>query len=330
MGFTVTVHEAAAGGRAGPVYTLSDGDRCRAEVWPMWGFNCLRWQVGGRPILYTAPDWETNPVPTRSGQPILFPFPGRLRGGKLTAAGRDYHLPLNESSGKHAIHGFTPRTPWRVLGIEETAGSASVTGEFHLSRELPAALSQWPADFRLQVTYRLTADALTVLATVENLGPGPLPWGLGYHGYFTLPGVASADDLVLQTWADGLWEADADNLPTGRVVPVPAAVDFRQPRPIGPTHLDHVLTGLTGGSRVAELRTADPAGPSLTVTASPEFRELVLFTPPHRNAVAVEPYTCSADAATLAGRGIDSGWRELPAGGAWSGTVTYTYTPDRG
>ena len=143
-------------------------------------------------------------------------------------------------------------------------------------------------------------------------------------------GVATADDLILHTWANGLWEADAENLPTGRTVPVPSAVDFRQARRIGAAPLDHVLTTLTGGPQVAAIRTADPSGPSLAITASPEFRELVLFTPPHRQAVAVEPYTCSADAATLAGRGIDSGWRELPPGGAWSGTVGYSYTPSRG
>lgn len=325
MGFTVAVREASAGGRTGPVYTLADdANRCRAEVWPTWGFNCLRWEVGGHPILYTTPDWETNPVPTRSGHPILFPFPGRLRDGKLTAGGRDYHLPRNESSGKHAIHGFTPRTPWTVLGHQATTDSASVVGEFVLSRELPAARSQWPADFRLQVTYHLAADALTITATVENLGSGPLPWGLGYHGYFTLPGVSTAEDLILQTWANGLWEADAENLPTGQVLPVSTAVDFRQSKSIGSTHLDHVLTSLTGGTQIARLETGTPGGPSLTVTASPEFRELVLFTPQHRKAVAIEPYTCSADAANLAARGIDSGWQELPPGGTWTGTVAYT------
>ena len=88
MSFTVTVREGSAGGRSGPVYTLADAaGRCRAEVWPQWGFNCLRWEVGGHPVLYTAPDWETNPVPTRSGHPTLFPFPGRLRGGRLVAGG---------------------------------------------------------------------------------------------------------------------------------------------------------------------------------------------------------------------------------------------------
>jgi aldose 1-epimerase len=57
--------------------------------------------------------------------------------------------------------------------------------------------------------------------------------------------------------------------------------------------------------------------------ADGSFRELVLFTPAHRQAVAVEPYTCSADAGTLAARGIDSGWRTIDPGAKWSGVVEY-------
>jgi aldose 1-epimerase len=63
------------------------------------------------------------------------------------------------------------------------------------------------------------------------------------------------------------------------------------------------------------------------VLADPAFRELVLFTPPHRQAVAIEPYTCSADAANLAERGIDSGWRVLPAGSEWEAAVEYRWVP---
>jgi aldose 1-epimerase len=53
----------------------------------------------------------------------------------------------------------------------------------------------------------------------------------------------------------------------------------------------------------------------------------VLFTPPHRHAVAVEPYTCSADAANLAARGIDSGWREPEPGSTWEAAVEYRWEP---
>ena len=341
MGFTVNTREATAGGRTGLVYELTDGATCRAEVWPTWGFNCLRWQVRQPDgtwgdLLYAAPDWETNPVPTRSGHPILFPFPGRLRDGKLAAGGKDYHLPLLDSTKKHGMHGFTPRVPWRVAGTHPAADAASIQGFFQLSRELPDAVGQWPGDFEVGVLYRLSANELRVSVHIENLGEEPLPWGLGFHGYFTLPGVATTDDLVLQAYTGRLYEVDADNLPTGTTAPPPPTLDFRTSRPIGPTHLDHVFTVeqdrfADPRQRVfAELTTAGPGGPGLTVSATVGFRELVLFTPQHRRAVAIEPYTCSADAATLAARGIDSGWRTLPPGGTWTGAVSYRFRPGSG
>ena len=148
--------------------------------------------------------------------------------------------------------------------------------------------------------------------------------------------MAAADDLVLQAFTGQVYETDADQLPTGTTVPPAPEIDFRQPRPIGPTQLDHVFTVqqerfADPRQRVfAELTTADPGGPALTVSATVGFRELVLFTPPHRRAVAIEPYTCSADAATLMARGVDSGWRVLPPGGTWTGAVSYRFRPGSG
>lgn len=337
MGFVVNTTEGRAGDRTGPVYELTDAaGTVRAEVWPMCGFNCLRWQVrqpdgGWGGILYTMPDWEANPVPTRSGHPILFPFPGRLREGKLPFDGKTYQLPLTESSKLHAIHGFTPRTPWRVIDSAGGADSAAVTGQFNLRQDSPASLAHWPADFHLNVTYRLFADRLRVEAAVENLGPGPLPFGLGYHPYFRLPGVTDADfgGHVLQANVGQVWATDAANLPTGERVAVPAALDFTTPRPIGSTALDNVFTAVCGpkdGGLVEHAVLSHPASAHrVRFMADSSFRELVLFIPAHRQAVAVEPYTCSADASNFAARGIDSGWRTIEPGATWTGVVEYRW-----
>ena len=338
MSFEVRISREKAGDRAGDVYVLiDDAESVRAEVWPQWGFNCLRWQLRQRDgrwadILYSAPDWEANPVPTRSGHPILFPFPGRMVGGRFAFEGQEYQLPLNDSTQRHAIHGFTPRNPWRAVEWNGAADSAFVTGQFHLAADLPGAATQWPADFALNVTYRLFRDRLRVEAVVQNLGDGPLPFGLGYHPYFRLPGVHDADvgGHVLQANVGEMWEA-VDNLPTGRRVPVTGDLDFREPRAIGATHLDAVYTGIVPGvprvgtlTEVAKLSHPAAAG-EVRFLADQNFRELVLFTPPHRQAVAVEPYSCSADAANLAARGIDSGWRTIHAGGEWEGVVEYAW-----
>src|SRR5262249_50849089 len=152
-------------------------------------------------------DWETNPVPTRSGHPVLFPFPGRLREGKFNYLGQTYQLPLTDSTKQHAIHGFTPRNPWRVTDWNGDDEVAFRPGQFRLSQALPAAVGHWPADFALDITYRLHRDRLRVDAKVQNLGSGPLPFGLGYHPYFRLPDVADPDigGHVLQANVDQVW-----------------------------------------------------------------------------------------------------------------------------
>jgi aldose 1-epimerase len=327
MAFTVTTRPGTAGDRSGPVYVLASDD-CRAEVWPFAGFNCLRWQVrtpdGWADLLYVAPDWETNPVPTRSGHPVLFPFPNRLRDGKLSFGGKEYVLPLNDSVKRNAIHGFAPRVPWRVVGTTATATDASVTGQFRLSQDAPESAHLWPADATLTLTYRLTPTSLRVEALVENPGPGPLPFGLGYHPYFRVPG-ATADESSLTTAATSVWETD-DGVPTGRKLPLPPDLDFRASRPVGATAIDNLFGDLDTSAdpfpRVAVLRAA--AG-DLAIHADPAFGELVLFTPVHRQAVAVEPYTCATDAAHLEARGVKAGWRELPAGGTFVATTEYRW-----
>jgi aldose 1-epimerase len=338
MAFDVRVKERTAGDKSGEVYELIDtAGTVRAEVWPQCGFNCLKWQVRQSDgtwadILFHMPDWDANPVPTRSGHPILFPFPGRLRDGRFTFDGKTYQLPLTDNTKLHSIHGFTPRNKWRVADSNGDSDFAFVTGEFSLSKNLPDALAFWPADFVLSVTYRLYADKLRVDAKVENRGAGRMPFGLGYHGYFRLPGVTDADvrNYVLQANVNEIWEAE-NNLPTGWRKELPAALDFRAPRAVGATALDNVFTGVSGAeaqnSGLIEMaRLSHPAASGgLRVLADKSFRELVLFTPAHRGAVAIEPYSCSADAANFWARGIDSGWRVLEKGGEWEGAVEYRW-----
>jgi len=61
-----------------------------------------------------------------------------------------------------------------------------------------------------------------------------------------------------------------------------------------------------------------PAERVLTMWVSEGFREMVLFTPPHREAICLEPYTCVTDAINLPS---NSGLRVLPPGEHWRGVV---------
>ena len=53
------------------------------------------------------------------------------------------------------------------------------------------------------------------------------------------------------------------------------------------------------------------------------FRECVVYTPPHREAICIEPYTCLAGAFGLAERNLDTGLRVLPPGHSFEARVEF-------
>ncbi len=329
--------EGSVGGRSTPIVELSDPDQgVRAEVWPAQGFNCLRWQVARgqdwTDLLYVDPDWNHNPVPTRSGIPLLFPFPNRIRDGQYNWGSRAYSLPRNDPAKQNAIHGFAPRHAWEIRDHGSSETAAWIQGIFALARAAPDCLPLWPGDCLLEATYRLQGTHLRLELSVHNLDTSPVPFGLGLHPYFRLPGEPSEDGITtyqLQAATSMEWEL-RDNLPTGNIQPVDAGLDFTEPRPLGNTNLDHLYTQLQPLAVDEELfqlaaLTRPPQLSRLEIWVSEGFREMVLYTPPHRRAVCIEPYTCPTDAIHLAAGGMDVGWQTLEPGGVWSATVEFRW-----
>ena len=331
MAFEIRTREATAGGTTSIVYELANtGGTARAEVWPAFGFNCLHWQVPKTDgtlvdLLYCDPTWEQNPVATRSGHPILFPFPNRMKYGRFTFEGREYQLPLNESTGQHAIHGFTPKTPWRVVDQSTGPDESRLVGEFRLSVDRPDLLPCWPGDCHIRIEYILKVDELAVNATISNPGCTPYPFGLGFHPYFACPNApgAAVDDMVLSCPLLSLWETDGA-FPTGKKLALMKPLDFRTARVLGPVQLDTLFdVQTTGCEAFATLGHKTEPG-ALTIEAEEEFDRVLLFTPAHRKAVAIEPYTCATDAANVA----DSGWRVLAPGDIFKTKLRYRWDPN--
>jgi aldose 1-epimerase len=337
MFYHLETEERTTGGRNGTVYTLKHNNGAEAEVWPEHGFNCLHWRVPvdgrRRDLLYAAADWDQNPVPTRSGIPILFPFPNRIREGKYRCEGEERQLRLNDSGSKNAIHGWSPRFPWRVFGYGVDNDGAWIHGDFQPSADAPEMRDLWPSDCILSVIYRFTERALRLEVMVRNVGDDPLPFGVGFHPYFRFP---CADDGIernrLLAPARSVWEL-VENLPTGEKERVTDILNWNSSRPINNTQLDSLYTDLgaiaernEGLLQRAALGHEDLPG-ALQVWTIADFRELVLFTPPHRKAVCIEPYTCATDAINLTERGIDAGWKVLPSGKKWSGIVEFRWEP---
>jgi aldose 1-epimerase len=231
--------------------------------------------------------------------------------------GREYQLPVTDGRG-NAIHGLVLNRPWRV--VEQA--DHQVTGEFQASRDDPSVLQLWPADFEIRVTYSLRDNRLTCQIHVENPDTKPLPCGLGTHPYFRVPlGGPRADDCVVQLPITQQWELE-NLLPTGRRLPVPDASKFQQGQKFGELKLDNVFTGLVLAGHRCKSTIVDPgSGTQIVQTFDRVFRECVAFTPPHREAICIEPYTCVPGCFELAARGIDAGVRMVPPGGGFTAGV---------
>ena len=122
--------------------------------------------------------------------------------------------------------------------------------------------------------------------TVRNTDRRPQPVGLGFHPFF--PRDA---DLELGFSASTVWEVGPDSLPRARV-PVEGDRRFSPMRPVSGAPLDNCF----GGWNHAAFLRWPSRGLALTITAMAPFGHLVVFTPPGKPYVAVEPASNMTDA----------------------------------
>ena len=270
------------------------------------------WNSGIRSCGWRKPNFAAGTErASRSGIPILFPFPGRIPGTYFDWSGKRYHLEVGDQFG-NAIHGFVHTRPWQILELEDSF----VVAEFDSAEDEPALAEQWPGQFRITARYELCSDALEMEYTIGNPGTTPLPFGLGLHPYFRLNFAGSpADACQVLLPVTQEWELK-DMLPTGERRLVVGAEAWRQlGREFRELNLDNVFTGLEAENGSVRATMRDPAmGRALHIEFDETFRELVVFTPPHREAICIEPYTCVPGAVVYEPQGWDAGLCVLPPG----------------
>jgi aldose 1-epimerase len=294
-----------------------------ARILVDYGFNCFSFlaRSGGaeHELIAAVPDFAERPSrPSGNGTPILFPFPNRIRSGRFQFGGREFELPRNER-GVNAIHGLVYDRPWRLV-----RSTSEVAGQFQLSVDAPELQALWPADFLIEVSYTVSAATLTSRIRVTNPDSRPLPWGLGTHPYYRLPLAAGGDEsrCFVSAPVSRVWELE-ELLPTGRLVPIADQAALSGRRPLSELKFDTVFTGLGFDAGWCACRLTDrSAGVETIFRFDGLFRELVIYTPPSRGSICLEPYTCVTDAVNLHASGVDAGLRILQPGESAEGTIT--------
>jgi aldose 1-epimerase len=151
-----------------------------------------------------------------------------------------------------------------------------------------------------------------------------LPFGFGMHPYFRVGlGGDRAERCVVTVPVRQYWEL-VDMIATGRRLPAADRAPLAGGVPFGDTHLDDVFTDLVfDDDRQCRASIDDPeSGRRMTLTFDDTFSECVVYNPPHRQAICIEPYTCVPDAARLQSQGIGHGLRRLEPGESFATTLT--------
>jgi aldose 1-epimerase len=271
---------------SGEQIEISHGDQ-RAVVVEVGG-GLRAYSAAGRELLDAYP--ADGQITSGRGQ-VLIPWPNRIEDGAYEFDGERYQLALDETEARNAIHGLVRWAGWRIGEREESR----VVLE-HVLHSQPG----YPFSLGLAIEYALADDGLSVATTATNLGPGPCPYGCGFHPYLTL-GTPKVDAIVVTAPARTVLTSDDRALPAGRSAVAGTEYDFTEPRAIGTTRLDNCFTDLDREDGVARVELRSPDGAGLTLWLNDTYGYVMLFTGDplpdvDRRSLAVEPMTCPPNA----------------------------------
>jgi aldose 1-epimerase len=256
-------------------------------------------EVGGGLRFYSASGRElldgyaADEMCTSGRGQVLIPWPNRIQHGIYEFEGRQHQLPLTEPEAQNAIHGLVRWESWSV--VERDPHCVVLEHVLHAQPGYPFTLA-------LRIEYALSERGLSVRTTATNLGSSPCPYGAGAHPYLTL-GTETVDALTLHAPARIVLVSDEGSHPIGAESVEGTEFDFREPRPIGSTVLDHCFDDLVrddDGFASVALRDPD-AGTGVTLRLGETYRYLMLYTGDPRpdvarRSLAVEPMTCPPNA----------------------------------
>lgn len=113
--------------------------------------------------------WRADPTFWERTSPILFPIVGRLTNNTTQINGQSYQLPQ---------HGFARDEDFSCMVQEDDYVLFSLLADAHSKKN-------YPFDFKLDISYKLENDTLTVTWQVHNLNQVMMPFSIGAHPAFS-------------------------------------------------------------------------------------------------------------------------------------------------
>jgi len=216
----------------------------------------------------------------------LSPFVCRLTKGEYKFNGTPYKID-KFYIGDSAIHGLLFDQSFTIKDNGADDDKAFVV----LSCQYTKKEEGFPFTFDMEVTYTLTPNnSLTLTTKVTNTGTTNMPLSDGWHPYFTLD--TKVDELFVQFNSKRMIEFDDKLVPTGNYLPFN---NFSEAKKLGDTFLDNCFELNETGAIVCTLKNKKN-GLQLNIIPASSYPYLQIYTPPHRDSIAIENLSSAPDA----------------------------------
>lgn len=126
--------------------------------------------------------WNGNADFWPKHSPVLFPIVGSLKQDSYTVNQKKYQLPR---------HGFARDMDFKLIEKTESAATFSLEYDNH-------TLEKYPFKFELQILYHLEDNKLHITYKVINRGITQMPFSIGAHPAFSLPGNFTDFSLLFE------------------------------------------------------------------------------------------------------------------------------------
>ena len=209
----------------------------------------------------------------------LSPFACRIKNARYVFEGIEYTVSKFLIDG-NALHGLLYNVPFMVTFQEAGQYYAKVV----LTHQYRGGVSGYPFHYDCVITYTLlNNNKLSISTTILNQDKVSIPVQDGWHPYFTFGD--KINDLQLTFKSKEKFVFDNNLVPTGELVEYG---DYSTPTTIGDAELDDCfLINFKEDEPVCVL--TDPVNKiALSIEAEKNYPYLQLYTPPHRNSIAIE------------------------------------------
>lgn len=220
---------------------------------------------------------------------LLYPFPNRLKDGQYQWEGQTYQFPLNDDQTQNALHGLGMTQAMNITKVVTDDQSGTLICQYSNQGKH----DYYPFLFHFSAAFTITESGFAVELSAKNQDQKAIPFGYGWHPYFSLS--EKIEEVELQLPNLDLVGIDARMIPTGKRY---AFDDFLKPKKIGTTVLDNCFATQTTPDNKIHIHLKGSKG-SLDYWQENQtgaYQFVQLFTPPMRKSIAIEPMTCNVDA----------------------------------